>query len=377
MPIRYRYTHRDRDRHGTERVYFWRRPGPKVRMHEEIGSPEFAQRYADLLAGNMPQRETAPRIAAGTFGWLVEAWIRSPDARRLDADTLRARRVLLLGCCREPVAPGRPEVFEQYPLTRLDIRALRVLRDRKAAAPEAGNNRVRALRGLFRWAAAERHVPVDIARHLERLAVARGGHRTWTSDDIAKFEARHPVGTRARLALALLLYTGMRRSDVVEFGRQHVRDVEIDGQRVHWVSKREYKGRARYGKRIEIPMLPDLAAIIAGSPTGDLAYLVTERGRPFSTAGFGNWFRDRCDEAGLRGLAAHGLRKAGATALAERGATAHQLMAIYGWRTLAEAELYTRAAERKRLAISGMALLNVPTAATGGNDRRKNTAKSM
>jgi hypothetical protein len=34
-----------------------------------------------------------------------------------------------------------------------------------------------------------------------------------------------------------------------------------------------------------------------------------------------------------------GLRKAGATVAAENGATPHQLMAIFGWNTLAQAEL--------------------------------------
>jgi integrase len=85
--------------------------------------------------------------------------------------------------------------------------------------------------------------------------------------------------------------------------------------------------------------------------------LVTEHDRPLTAAGFGNWFRDRCDEAGLKWLSAHGMRKAAATRAAERAATAHQLMAIFGWRTIKQAEVYTRAAERKRLAGAAMHLL--------------------
>jgi integrase len=108
---------------------------------------------------------------------------------------------------------------------------------------------------------------------------------------------------------------------------------------------------------LELPVLPELQSVIDATPTGDLAFLVTERGQPFSAAGFGNWFQDRCNEAGLRGLSAHGMRKAAATRAAERGATAHQLMAIFGWRTIKQAEAYTRAAERKRLAAGAMHLL--------------------
>jgi hypothetical protein len=88
-----------------------------------------------------------------------------------------------------------------------------------------------------------------------------------------------------------------------------------------------------------------------------LTFLVTDVGRPFSAAGFGNWFRDRCDEAGLRDCTAHGLRKMGAVRAAENGASEHQLMAMFDWRTPGQARVYTRMAERKRLAAGGMALL--------------------
>jgi|SRR5262245_46824823 len=68
-------------------------------------------------------------------------------------------------------------------------------------------------------------------------------------------------------------------------------------------------------------------------------------------AGFGNLFRDLCNEAGLpKGYAAHGLRKAAATRHANAGATAHELMAWFGWTSIREAERYTKAADRKRLA---------------------------
>jgi len=64
--------------------------------------------------------------------------------------------------------------------------------------------------------------------------------------------------------------------------------------------------------------------------SGDLTFLVNDWGRPFSDAGFGNKFRDWCNQAGLRHCSAHGLRKAGATMAACNGATSRQLMAIFG-----------------------------------------------
>lgn len=226
------------------------------------------------------------------------------------------------------------------------------MRDRRADKREAANNRVKRLRRIFAWA-LENGIPgvtVNPARDVPLLKPERvGGFPTWTPADIERFVRRHPIGSKARLALALLIYTGVRRSDVVSLGRQHVRE----GVLVF----RQHKGRKRSPLTLDLPILPVLQSIIDASPTGDLSFLVTEQGKPFTAAGFTNWFRDRCNEAGLPGLSAHGLRKAGATRAAENGATAHQLMAIFGWRTIGEAERYTRAAERKRIASGAMHLL--------------------
>jgi integrase len=110
------------------------------------------------------------------------------------------------------------------------------------------------------------------------------------------------------------------------------------------------KTRHRRLEASEKPILPALADIITRSPTGDLTFLVTKFGKPFTAAGIGNWFRDRCNEAGLPQCSAHGLRKAGATIAAENGATDRQLMALYDWTSEKQANTYTASANRKRLA---------------------------
>ncbi|TMJ83890.1 MAG: hypothetical protein E6G76_19580 [Alphaproteobacteria bacterium] len=109
-----------------------------------------------------------------------------------------------------------------------------------------------------------------------------------------------------------------------------------------------------------LPILPALQRVIDGTPCGDLTFLVNDWGRPFTDAGFGNKFRDWCNQAGLRHCSAHGLRKAGATVAANNGATSRQLMAIFGWDTLKEAERYTRAADQKLLAEAAMHMLETP-----------------
>ena len=149
--------------------------------------------------------------------------------------------------------------------------------------------------------------------------------------------------------MALLLYTGVRRSDVVRLGRQN----ENSG----WFRFTEVKGRNHKAKDREIPILPELRAIIDATPSGHLTYIVTQFGKPFTANGFGNWFRKQCNAAGLLRCSAHGLRKAGATIAAENGATEHQLMAIYGWESPKQAAIYTRKADRKRLAGDAMHLV--------------------
>jgi integrase len=99
--------------------------------------------------------------------------------------------------------------------------------------------------------------------------------------------------------------------------------------------------------------------LIDASPTGDLTFLVTEFGRPFTANGFGNWFRERCNEAGLSHCSAHGLRKASAARLAEAGASAHEIASITGHQTLREVERYTRAAQRRKMAAAAMSRLDV------------------
>jgi integrase len=125
-----------------------------------------------------------------------------------------------------------------------------------------------------------------------------------------------------------------------------------------WLNFTQQKNRERKPVPLMIPIVPELEEIIANSPCGDLTFLVTAFGKPFTAAGFGNWFRERCDEAGLYHCSAHGLRKAGATIAAENGATERQLMAIFGWRTSKQAVLYTRSADQKALAGSAMTLLS-------------------
>lgn len=172
------------------------------------------------------------------------------------------------------------------------------------------------------------------------------GFRTWDESDIAAFEAKHPIGTKERLALALLLYTVQRRGDVVRMGRQHVRDGMIAVR------------QSKTGTMLSIPIHPELRAMLAATPSDHLTFLTTSFGKPFVAAGFTNWFRGACNAAGLlRGTSAHGLRKAGCRRLAEAECSANVIASISGHASLGEVTRYTKAADQARMATDGMAML--------------------
>ena len=245
--------------------------------------------------------------------------------------------------------PGSDKRFADMPLTRMDGSAIEVLRDRKFSTPEAANVRVKAIRQAFKWGVAKGHAPSNPAREVSYFKSSSEGFHTWTLEEVQQFEERHPIGTKARLAFALLLYTGQRRSDVIRLGKQHTKRGVL--------TFTQYKGRNRKPHKLTLPILPALQKVVDASPCGDLTFLVNEFGRPFTDAGFGNKFRDWCDQANLPHCSAHGLRKAGATIAANNGATARQLMAIFGWDTIKQAEHYTRKADQKQLAEAAMHLL--------------------
>lgn len=352
VSFKFRYVHRDRDRHGNVRLYYRRRVGePKVRLRHEPGSAEFAAEYAAAHEGTQIEIETQgpTRPKVGTLRWLSVSYLASAEFGQLEPSTRRMRRRILESCLREPISPNARETFAEFPLSKITGKALRVLRDRKAHLPHAATDRVKTLRRLFSWALENDIVDSDPSRDVKRLKNVSDGHHSWTSEEIEQFETVHPIGTKARLAMALLLYTGVRRSDVVLLGRQHIK--------VGWLKFTAQKNRNRTPITIELPIPPALEAIIERSPVGDLTFLVTEYGKPFAAAGFGNWFRAQCDRAGLSECSAHGLRKAGATRAAENGATGHELMAIFGWLSLKEAERYCRGAQRRRLARNAARLL--------------------
>jgi integrase len=203
------------------------------------------------------------------------------------------------------------------------------------------------MRGLFRWAINAGLVRIDPTIGIENPYRKKGrGFVPWTEDHISAYERRWPIGTRQRVWLDVLLYTGLRRGDAVVFGRQHVRNG------VATLRTEKSQGEVT----VTLPILPVLQRTLDAGPTGELAFICGANGKPFTKEGFGNEFREACRAAGVPG-SAHGVRKIAATRAANAGATVAQLEAIFGWSGGRMASLYTQSADRKRLALDAMSKL--------------------
>ena len=228
-----------------------------------------------------------------------------------------------------------------------------IILGKMAGTPTAANIIRKLLRRLVRYGVQigmRRDNPFDATRPFK---IKSTGYHTWTDDEVRQYEARHPLGTKARLAMALMLQTAQRRSDAIRMGRQHV-----TAGRIAVVQKKT-------GKPLKLPMLPDLLAAIDAMAVDNMTYLVTAFGKPFTQAGFGNWFRKRCDEAGLPHCTAHGLRKAAMRRMAEQGFTQQEIKAWSGHNGDAEVALYVRDADQAGLAEGSVSKLAMSNPATG------------
>jgi integrase len=321
------HVHRFRDRHGKVRHYF-RRNGKRTPLPGVPGSAAFMAAYHAALAGE-PAPIGADRAAPGTMAALAADWFASAEFRALSPAGQRNYRRIV---DRFLAAHGHRLVAD------MESRNVRKLLDERAATPSAANRLLSILRLMMRHAVERGWREDDPTREVRRLRHKVAGHPTWTEEDIAAFEAHWPLGTRARLSMALLLFTGQRRSDAIRLGWQHVRGGAID----------VIQGKT--GARLAIPIHQQLRAALDAMPAGHLTFLVTEAGAPFASGNaFYNWFIACARAAGVT-KSPHGLRKAAARRLAEAGCTPHQIAAITGHRTLAEVERYTRAANQEEMA---------------------------
>ena len=330
------------DELGRKRYRFRRKgfPGVELPVNGDPSSPEFLAAYSAALKGEQQEHAlamVAARGGSGTVGDAIQRYLASTTFHSYSPSTQGLRRPILKGF----LQPG----VGNLPLAKMDRPYIERWLE---TAPTMGAKRTRllALRPFLQWAVEPMHlIETDPTKNIKVKVKASDGHATWTDQQIAQFRARHPIGSKARLALELLLGVALRRGDGISLGRQLVKN--------GWLVYTQEKNRRRKPNTVETPLPAELVAAITAcpSPPESLTFLVNEWGRPFSKKSFNTWFRARCDEAGLPECCVpHGLRKGGSKLMGDSGCTAHEIMAVTGHRTLKEVQRYTEAYDRKTAA---------------------------
>lgn len=331
------HLHRQRTQHGKVVWYVRIGKGPRTRIRAAYGSPEFKAEYDAAISGDRLHSPRAPSVAS--LQWLWDSYRQTGAWSILKPATRRQRENIMLHVLKD--AGGKPyaAIGRKHILAGLD---------RRSKTPSAARNFLDTMKGLFRWALEREHVTVDpTAGAKAPKRKKNGGFPAWTRQDVEAYQRKFPIGTRQRVWLDVILYTGLRRGDLARIGKQHVRNGVA--------SIKTEKGGETI--TVTLPVLPILQRTLDAGPTGDLSWICGARGEPFVKESFGNEFSAAARAAGIK-KSAHGVRKIAATIAADNGATVHQLMAIFGWLTIGQAEVYTREAERVRLAAQAITKLD-------------------
>lgn len=331
-----RYASAFTDRHGKRRVRLRRTGWEPAYVSAEPGTPEFTEEYHRWIEGGKIQ-VGKDRAAPGTFDDLITRFYRSPLFTDLKASTQATYRGELERF-RSKYGSRRVATMTARNVAKL----METMEDRKTAA----NNLKKRLSQLFNYAILLGLRKDNPAKPVRAFRIRGGGFKTWQEEQIEAFEATHPIGTPARLAFDLALYTAQRRSDIRGMGPQHVENGKIRVKQL------------KTDKTLLIPIHPALAKSIAATKTGHLAYIVSERGAPYTKESFGMWFAKHCEKAGLKGYRLHGLRKAASRRMAELGLSNQLIKSITGHTSDSEVARYTRDAEQERMADMAMEILS-------------------
>jgi integrase len=332
-----------KDRHGRQR-WRYRRKGVTVALPGQPGDEAFEAAYSAALEGRPTRAEIVRHPNHALPRTLKAAWRLATGRNSLDWQKLgqssrdsyieRAERFLAM-----EVAPGL--TYADVPVHDLRRRHVKALLGSMADRPHAAYDTLVVLRKMILAALDEEWIEVD-PTHRIKYRPESGGHRAWTDDERAAYEARWPLGSLARTAYACVLYGGPRRSDVARF------------RWADFLADEFPHTQQKTGKRLMLPVLPALRDALDAAPHLGEHILTTAKGTPRALGTLTNDFARWTGAAGLKGCTMHGLRKTLGKILAEEGATTRELMDVLGHESIAHAELYSREAEQARMARSGL-----------------------
>lgn len=333
-----------KDRHGKTR-WRYRKNGFTVALGSDYGSEEFIRKYNAATKGERPSSGQATgRVIsgspAGSLSYVIQSWYKSSGFVSLGDLTK-------YGYTR--IAERLREAHGQKTVANLRRRHVQAIMAAKAATPHAANHDLRVLRLVLDHAMDLELIESNCARTVKKLRASSEGYYTWTEQDIQKFYKRWSTGTTAHLAMTLMLYSGAGKKDATLLGPSNI----VSGR----LQYRRAKLQTRDGVLVDIPIHPVLSGLLSTLPSDQETFLQTTYGKPRSANGLGTAMRTWCDEAKLPQCTSHGLRKACARRIIEAGATPHELMAVTGHKTLAQAQMYAdkfARAEAADRAIEGL-----------------------
>jgi hypothetical protein len=201
-----KYVHGYIDRHGKPRFYFRKAGFKKIALPGLPWSPDFMAVYEATLAGQPRIEIGAKRTQPGTIAALTVAYLNSIAFRSLAAETQRTRRNIL-DRFRAEHGEKRFALLQREHIVRM--------LGGKISKPAAARNWLNTVRAMMQFAMDEGMRGGNPARDVRSPKIKTDGFATWSEENIAVFEQVHVIGTRARLALALLLYTAQRAIPLV------------------------------------------------------------------------------------------------------------------------------------------------------------------
>ena len=344
-------------RHGTWYVYVQKHGrGKAYRLTAEYRTEPlaFIEQYKDAVAQLERMPVPTPNKDAATLSGLYSAFKESAKWASYSEGTVKSKTRRLDQLMRD-------HGWKRY--GQLNRNTMQDLHDRwcEDNGTEQAKKFLADLSPMFEFAVQRGYAGADWVNPCHNITRRKPenaqGFRIWEPHHLQQYEAHHPIGTMPRLAYELMFWTGAASADAYLIGPQHVRRDTNGAARV-------YFDRQKTGAPINVPFHPNLQHAIEQTKTGDMVYLLTSHGTPFRSAkSYSQWFTATVKQAGLPhgkppvGLSAHGLRKAGATAMAEDGASDHELMAFYGWKKAETSRIYTARASAAVMATNASARL--------------------
>jgi integrase len=326
--LKLKYVNEYRDRQGKLRRYF-RRGATRGHLPGEVGSDEFMAAYQAFL-GNKP---AATMKISGSLGLLITEFYNSQAFRKgLKPSSRQTYRAAL-----EPLAKAHGHRTAKI----THRQAAKLISDIGEKKPAMANLTKRVLQAVYKYAVKADWIDANPIIGIDPFKT--GTHHTWTEGELQTFEKRWPLGTRQRLAYALLLYTTQRVGDVAKMRRSDL----VAGE-LHVIQQKT-------GAELYLPFVEEIQRALAAYPAKGLTLFGRENGKPMTRAGLTRFMGDAIAQAGLPAkCVAHGLRKAGMRRMAEAGKTEKQIAAVSGHKSLREVQRYTEAADQRRLARDAM-----------------------